>query len=185
MSTDASGFSTETEVHSFQESAPSPYATPHVAERFEPASWINDRLAEESKKLVGFVLYEVKWRQDRGCLCLLEKDKRGFVSIRKELRDDVTDAPRQAHLGDVNEAIDAIRRRVEAIEKFIPKMFAKQKEIEQKARENTREVAEATVKELVRVVNEGVRTYVDLGASTGEPGEQTSITVTDRRPKYD
>lgn len=127
--------------------------------------------------------YRVEWREDRGCLCIIERklfhtaDKPAEY-VKDELRDEMGDA-RQVHMGDVHQLISqsyARRENANAVADFY------RRKDEQKAARKAQmaEVAEETLKELHRVVRHGLRAY-SLPAQAPKEESAEGFRVIDRR----
>lgn len=150
--------------------------------RFEPDSGVVRALKELCKNRHGFDTFRIEWRADRGCLCVMEYDKRGYYALREELRDPKTLEPRQCHMGDVSKVAEAIASR----EEFLRKFFQKRDELRAQARDDRKELVHETVEEMVRVANYGLRTYVELGNMDKKtnPDGQAQLVVTDTRRSF-
>jgi hypothetical protein len=156
---------------------------PHVSERFEPDRVIRKRLHEECVRAIGYAAADIRWSEQRGCLCVFEKDRRGFVCLRREIRDD-RGYPRQADERDIREFVDNIYGRSEVVDNFVKKFLAKKADAKEKSKQERREMIHETAEELVRVAKFGTRTYVEMSAPETDGGEQTSFEVIDRRRAY-
>jgi hypothetical protein len=125
-------------------------------------------LKQRCKELVGHDFVDVRWHPVEECLAIYERH-RGEPDnapgvVRRFLLDD-NNEPRQINRADVEEVVGAIYGRREMVDSWRQRWEAKQEEVQRKSRENRREVAYATAKELARVMRSGLRPFVFLGAS--------------------
>lgn len=110
--------------------------------------------------------HDIRWHPERGCLCVFEKNLRGFESVRRELRDE-NGEPRQANYRDVDEVIDAAYGRRESVDKWFQALQAKKAAAKAESKARLRDLSTETAKEIVRMVQQGPKPGVALRPDRG------------------
>lgn len=128
--------------------------------------------------------FDIRW-DERGCLCVMEKNLRGAWSVRREIWGDDGN-PRQADMRDVEEVIKNRYGWCEQVDNWKRSFFERKAQAEAKKKERRHERNVHTAKELVRVAREGFRTYVFQPPERPEKTEQINeVTVVDRRRNFE
>ena len=133
---------------------------------FQPDASLTAQLKRRAREVVGHEFVDVRWHPEEECLAIFERHRREPPDapgvVRTLLLDDLGE-PRQLHQGDVDEVINAIYGRREAVDRWDEAWRAKQEEQTAQLKEQRRERSLATAMEMVRIHRVGHTPFVHLG----------------------